>query len=237
MPQALVLQAATTFGAGILASLSPCVYPMIPITVGYIGSRSPGHVNRALGLFVLGQSITFTLLGVATVELGETLGFSSENRWINAGLGVFLVLMGLASLKGSLPGFLQRWSDRVQAFFTPAAPASAAEKKPPGFLRAALGPVALGAGAALVASPCTSPILGGVLALIASTGTVLQGSLLMFAYALGFSGILALASGGLLNLRKLPRSGPWLGYLHRVSVVLLLGSGLYYLYKGLATYA
>jgi cytochrome c biogenesis protein CcdA len=227
MPSSLLFQATTTFGAGVLASLSPCVYPLLPITVGFVGSRGSGGTGRALGLFVLGQSVTFALMGWVTVQLGETLGFASESGAINIALGAFVLLMGVFSLRGSLPAFLVKGGDRAQAFLS-----RGAYSGRPG----SWAPLALGAGAALVASPCTSPILGGVLTLIASAGTALRGSLLMFAYALGFSGMLALAAAGLLNLRRLPRSGPWLIYLHRASIAILFACGFYYLYRGVASH-
>ena len=222
----LGIRTLTTLGAGMLASLSPCVYPLLPITLGYVGSRAPGQVRRALAYYVLGQTITFTTLGILTVELGETLGFSSERRGVNLALGLFLIAMAAASRRGNLPEFVRRGGDWIQNRI-----GGSRAEIPRG--NVGWSSIGLGAGTALIASPCTSPILGGVLGTIATAGTLLQGVWLMLAYSVGFSGLVALVAAGLLNLKTLPRSGRWLQVSHAVSVALLFSAGLYYCGKAI----
>jgi cytochrome c biogenesis protein CcdA len=219
MSEHFFIQVFSAFGAGFLASLSPCVYPMLPITVGYFGRGEDQGQNKKVGFFVLGQVITLTILGVVAVTLGETFGFSSESRSINIFVGIFLLLMGLLSIKGKLPGFLGGLNQKFNNLGTSPKTNS-------------LSALLLGIGSALVTSPCTTPILSAVLAMMATAGTLFKGTTVMFFYSLGFSAFLALISLGVLNLKKLPKSGQWMVYLHKISAILLIVIGVYYICRG-----
>jgi thiol:disulfide interchange protein DsbD len=222
MTQNIFLQILSAFGAGFIASLSPCVYPMLPITVGYFGRKeSYGH-KVMVAFFVVGQVVTLTVLGLVAVRLGETFGFSTESKSINIFVGVFLFVMGLFTLMASgknLPKFLNRLNNKINEI---------GSKQNRGLIE----PFILGVGAALVTSPCTTPILSAVLALMATSSTLFRGTTIMFFYALGFSCFLALVSLGMLNLKKLPRSGVWMQYVHKISGVLLVLTGMYYVARG-----
>ena len=207
------------FGAGLLASLSPCVYPLIPITVGFLGTNSAtgGKTSRSrLLLFSAGQTLCFVLLGYAAVTLGETFGFSSESRGIRIALGALLIVFGLVSLLGKLPSFALKWNN-VSAGLGVKLPGGATA-------------FALGIGSALVASPCSSPVLAGVLTMMASSATLLQGALLMTVYGLGFSLVFVLIGLGLARLKSLPRAGAWMVGFHRLSSAVLLVAGTYFLF-------
>ena len=95
-----------------------------------------------------------------------------------------------------------------------------------------LFPLVIGISSALVASPCSSPILGSVLTTLASSGNSLQGMILMLSYAVGASLIFLVLGIGLIKIQKLPRAGEWLNVFHKVSGVLILASGLYFAYLG-----
>ncbi len=208
------------FSAGLLASLSPCVYPLIPITVGFLGTNSATGAKASRSrilLFSAGQTLSFVLLGYIAVSLGETFGFSSESRGVRVAIGISLILFGLVSLLGRLPSFALRWNSVSTGFGS----------KLPGGLWA----FAMGVGSALIASPCSSPVLAGMLTMMASTTTVLQGAALMACYGLGFSLVFVLIGLGLARLKSLPRAGAWMVGFHRASSVVLLIAGGYFLYS------
>jgi thiol:disulfide interchange protein DsbD len=200
-----------TFGTGVLASLSPCVYPILPITVGFLTGQAGERRRSRVVWYAVGQSLTFGCLGVVAVLAGETLGFSSESPAVNLAMGTLLVAAAAISALGRVPAFLQRL----------------------GPSRAAVGGTmeafALGAGSALLVSPCTSPILAGVLAMMATASQLWTGVVLMLIYSFGFS-FLFLVLG--LGLVRLPRSGRWMVWFHRLSAALLTAAGGYYLARG-----
>ena len=207
------------FGAGLLASLSPCVYPLIPITVGYFGTQTESRKCLNIFIYACGQVFSFVAIGAFAVWAGETLGFSSESKEVNLTVGILLILAGVWSFFGKMPAVFYRLS-----IF----------KKVSGVLGSVKGPFGaflLGAGSALVASPCTTPILGGILAMMASSATLIKGLFLMFFYALGFTSLFLALGLGLLNLKRLPKSGMWLQYLNRASSALLVIAGSYYIWK------
>ncbi len=218
----LAIQAASAFGAGILASLSPCVYPLIPVTVGFIGAQSSAGIKyrRKLLAFLLGQVVVMTALGVITVSLGETLGFTAEDPKVRRSVGILLLLFGVFALVGKLPAFFDRINAKSQKM---------GEGKAGSLLSAFL----LGVGSALLASPCTTPILSGILALIASSQTLLSGTFLMFSYSIGFVFLFGVIGFCLLKANSLPRSGTWMNYVHKVGGILLVLAGFYYLYLGI----
>lgn len=220
-----LFQAAGIFGAGVLTSLSPCVYPMIPITVGYLGSNSDGVNSQRTKVisFFFGQVLAFTFLGVAAASLGEILGFSSEIPSVQLVTGLLLITMAIFSMGGKLPSFMSKWN-QAKVFQTGI---DSKTSKTTAFFQALL----MGAVSALVASPCTSPVLGGVLASIAQAENLYLGTALMALYATGMSLIFLLLGLGLVNIKKLPRSGDWLNKLHKVSGVVLIAGGVYYVYQ------
>ena len=243
-PDTPLLALSLAFGTGLLASLSPCIYPIIPITLGYLGSQTNTHKKWNVLLYAFGQIFTLVALSAFTVSSGETLGFSSESRWVSLCVGLVLILAGIMSWMERLPSFLSRALDGKflsKSRFT-----------------GLTGAAVLGSGSVLVASPCTTPILAGILAVIASSGTstgigvanaasagpsqagiasgalsigasnYLWGLTLMFSYALGFSVLFLLLGLGFVNLKRLPRAGSWLRVINRGSAVLLFLAGFYY---------
>ncbi len=206
------------FGAGLLASLSPCVYPLIPITVGFLGSNSKSGNRSRLLAFSGGQTLTFVLLGILAVKAGETFGFSSESRAVHIGVGLLLLASGLFSLMGRLPSFASRWN-------------LISTKLGSGKVTGTAGAVAVGVGSALIASPCSSPILAGVLAMMASASTLAHGAFLMALYGIGFSFVFILIGLGVAKLSALPRSGRWMNLAHKLGSLLLIAAGAFFLVR------
>lgn len=211
------IQLAGAFGAGLATSLSPCVYPMIPITVGFLGSGAVGAAKkkRVFGFF-LGQVAAFTALGVVAVTLGEVFGFSSEIPAVQIGMGVLLLAMAAMSGFEKLPSFFYRLNNLQGQ----------------GDASTFGGAFLVGAGSAAVASPCTSPVIGGVLAALSQVEERAWAMVLMFAFAVGLSFLFLLLGMGFARASDLPRAGGWMRRVHQGSAILLAIGGVYSLARG-----
>jgi cytochrome c-type biogenesis protein len=155
------------FVAGLVSASSPCVLAAIPLIIGYVGGYSEGNRARAAvysAVFVLGISLTFTVLGAAASYAGQLLGLLGD--WLIYGFAAIAVIMGL-HLMGivSVPLPFQR-SVQVKS-------------------RGLVGAFLLGLLTGAVSSPCATPVLAVILGYVSSEGDVLYGSLLLFAYAVG----------------------------------------------------
>ncbi len=214
----MVLSFFSAFGAGVLSSLSPCVYPMIPITLGYLGVQNNNEKKyQKIILFFVGQVLAFTAIGLLAVRLGDTFGFTSEDSLVQKIIGGILILFGIVSLFNYLPSFMLKlnsnsFSSRVSK-------------------DQVLFPLIIGMSSALMASPCSSPILGSVLATLAGEGSYLVGIVMMLAYSVGASCLFLILGLGLWRLQSLPRAGNWMNHIHRLSSVIMIIAGLYYLYQ------
>jgi thiol:disulfide interchange protein DsbD len=213
----LLLTALIVFAGGVAVSLTPCVYPMIPITLGIIGARSAGQ-KPIIGflrssVFVLGIAAVYTALGFFAVRTGRTFGFVFQNAWFIAFIALFFVAMGLSMLD----------------LFTIQMPASLAGKLQSGANRGGyVGAFLLGLVTGVVASPCGSPVLLGVLAIAAESGRGAVGVTLLFSYALGL-GLLFLVLGTFpAFLHRMPKSGVWMEDVKKALGLVLIGVGVYY---------
>jgi cytochrome c biogenesis protein CcdA len=167
-------------------------------------------------LYFLGQTIALVGMGVASVWLGEALGFTSQDPRINLIVGVFLMLAGIIGLAGKIPFFqsswnnsgLLRWLNSFDGYFAP---------------------LFVGLAAVLVMSPCTTPLLSTVLALTSTTESASWGMAAMVSYSVGFSAVVLALGFGLMSVRKMPRSGPWLNGIHYLGCAALLGAGVYFI--------
>ncbi|MEZ0391288.1 MAG: cytochrome c biogenesis protein CcdA [Pseudobdellovibrionaceae bacterium] len=203
---------------GFLTSFTPCVYPMVPITLAVLGreahARSRWQSFLVSVMYVLGIAFTFSLLGILAASTGALFGSFMSSPWI---LGfvclVFFVMslsmFGLFELQA--PQFLR---DGVLSHMQ---------------LHGYLGAFITGLLAGLIASPCVGPVLVGVLTFVAQTQNLWLGFWLLFTYAIGM-GLIFLALGLSTNLTKLlPKSGAWMNRIKIFFGVLLLGASIYYL--------
>ena len=192
---------AVVFAAGVLTSFTPCVYPMIPVTVTYIGGAAAGKRSRAFSLsstYVLGMALIYAALGVVTAMLGKTFGSFTRNPWIFGGVGLVVVIFGIFMLDiVTVP--VPRIFSGVQSAGT----------RRGGYLGALL----VGVAAGFVAAPCTAPVLGLLLVYVAQTKNVLWGGTLLFVFALGLGTLLLLVGifSGLMS--NLPRAGAWMKWI------------------------
>lgn len=201
------------FVAGFLTSLSPCVYPMIPITLAVLsrGSEKRGKLSQLkFSLFyVFGIATTFSILGLAAAQFGFLFGSLLNQTWILALISLVLFVMGI-----SLLGFFD--------IRPPALLMRVASAKNAGGLQ---GAYISGLFFGVVASPCVGPILVAILAWVSSTQNPGLGFILLFVYALGL-GILFILLG--LFSQSLPKSGRWMDYVKKAMGVLVIGVSLYY---------
>jgi cytochrome c-type biogenesis protein len=204
------------FLGGAATGLNPCVYPTIPVIIGFIsGSRSQTKAKGlALALtFVLGLAITYVILGATASFVGSVLGLSHAGwNYIVAGV---CVAVGLV-MAGVLPLDFATW-----------APAQSKWSRMSGFV----GALVLGMLFGLVASPCAMPVLALIVALIASKGQVAYGSVLMFFYALGHGlplVIIGTVTGALTSLERFTKYSVTF---QRVGGWMLIGVAAYLVWK------
>jgi thioredoxin:protein disulfide reductase len=199
--------------AGFLTSLTPCVYPMIPITISVFGARGASSRARAFLLataYVAGIAVMFGTLGTTFALLGRAFGTFLANPFVVVPLAIFFFVMA-ASMFGAfdmaLPASLQDRLSRVGG-------------------RGFAGAFLMGLVGGLIAAPCTGPPLAGILAYVATTRDAGNGFLLLATYAAGI-GVPFWAIAGF--SMQLPRSGPWMNAVKSVFGVALVVAGLYYL--------
>jgi len=207
------------FVAGLATSLTPCVYPMIAITVSVFGARQAESRGRAALLstaFVLGIAALFTPLGVVSALTGSAFGSALSSAWVVGGLAALFAVMAL-SMFGlfdvALPSGLQTRLARLGGFG----------------LR---GAFVLGFVNGLIAAPCTGPVLAVLLTWVATTGHVGFGALALFVYAIGV-GVLFWFVGTFAV--TLPKSGRWVEWTKSVFGIAMLVLAFYYL-RGVLPY-
>lgn len=200
------------FAAGVLSAASPCVLAAIPLIIGFVGGYAEGNKARAAiysAVFVLGLSLTFTLLGAAAAYIGQLLGFLGN--WLFYGFAALAVLMGL-HLMGiiSVPLPFQR---------------SATVKS-----QGLTGALLLGLLTGTVSSPCATPVLAVVLGYVSSEGDILYGSMLLFVYAIGHCALIFAAglsvgiAESLINSRGVKN---WAVYAKKISGAVIVAAGIY----------
>jgi len=203
------------FGTGFLTSLTPCVYPMIPITLAIFGARGKDVTKRrAIALataYVFGMGVTYAVLGVVFATIFGATGFGSQLSHPAVVIPLVVLFVAFAaSMFGAfeinLPSGLQARLNQIGG---------------KGFG----GAFAMGSVGGLIAAPCTGPFLGGLLAFTAKTSAVGGGSML-FVYAMGM-GVLfwVLAAFAL----ALPKSGAWMDAVKSIGGVLMLLAAIYFL--------
>lgn len=199
------------FAAGIGTSLTPCVYPLIPVTLAIFGAGTHCHSKlRAVGLgaaYVFGIALTFTLLGVVSAQTGAVFGSFLGHPIVVFALCAFLVLMALFTLEIIHLPFVSR----VQQ--------SACKIGGGGYW----GSFLMGTASGPVAAPCVGPVLVTYLTLAAESQNVTWGALLLFSYSLGF-GLLFFVLALFPSLTKrLPKPGHWMNYVKfTIAAALLL---------------
>lgn len=205
------------FLAGILTSFTPCIFPMIPITLSILGhdSHNKSRVQNILRsvFYVLGIAVTYSSLGVVAALTGAIFGQALQNKWVLSSLVGLFVLMAISmwgAFELQVPAFIRnRFGTGKSQGYT--------------------GAFFMGMVAGIVASPCVGPVLVSILSFVSTTQNAVLGFSLLFTYALGL-GLIFIAIGASSNiLKKLPRSGPWMEFIKFTLGLLMIGVALYYL--------
>jgi len=215
-----VVALATLFGAGVLTSLTPCIYPMIPITAGLIGGASAGQASRArvVGLtlaYVSGLALFYAILGLIAGLTGSLFGTVSSSPWARLAIGVVLVVFGSAMLDVfpvAAPGRLVQWASRLGG-------------------GSYAGVFLLGATSGIVAAPCGAPAFAVVLTWVATTGSGTLGFIYLFVFSLGMTALLVAVGIFSGTASVLPRAGRWMVYVKKAAGVIMLGMAGYYFYQ------
>jgi thiol:disulfide interchange protein DsbD len=210
------------FGAGVLTSLTPCIYPMIPITAAIVGGQSVGAETAAPSrwrpvaltlAYVLGVALVYSALGLFAGLTGSLFGAISTNPWALLVMGNVLLLAALAMLD-------------VVPVRVPTALLNRAATAGAGGRYA--GVFVMGAVSGLVAAPCGAPVMAAVLTWVATTHSAALGFLYLFVFSLGMCAVLVAVGVSSGTLARLPRAGTWMVWIKRVFAIAMVGAAEYY---------
>ena len=206
------------FLGGMLLSFTPCVYPLLPVTAGYIGISAGGSKLRGFFLsfiYVTGLALVYSLLGLFAVLTGNMFGKVSSNPWTMGAVGLIFIAFGLSLFNAfslCFPSLIKKIKFKKKGPFSI-------------FI--------LGMISGLVASPCVAPALGSILVYLAVSKNVFYGMtlLLVFAYGMGLTLILV----GIFStmLLHLPKLGRWMLIIEKICASVLIGVGIYFIFTAI----
>ncbi len=208
------------FAAGLATSLTPCIYPMVPITAGILGGasaqgRTRGRTALVTAAYILGLALVYATLGLIAGLSGTLFGTISSNPWAYFIFGNLLLLSALAMLDVlplNAPARLLSWASRLGSDSLGAA-----------FL--------MGATSGLVAAPCGAPAFAAVLTWVAATQSAVWGFAYLFVFSLGMTAVLVAVGLFAGTLAALPRAGAWMRWIKRGAATLMIAMAEYYFVK------
>ncbi len=200
-----------------MISFTPCVYPLIPISVSYISVKSNSKFKGFILslIYVTGIAFTYSILGLVASLTGKIFGDISSHPLTYLIVGVAIVVFGFSmldlfniSLGASFNRSLLKKKGHLSVFF-------------------------LGITSGFLVSPCLTPVLGSILSYLATRKNIFYGMSLLavFAYGMGLVLILSGTFAGI--LANLPKSGKWMVYFKKAMGILLMAMGLYFIYTGI----
>lgn len=211
------------FLAGVLTSLTPCIYPMIPITAAIVGGQSLGEEkaprSRTILLtlsYVVGLAVVYATLGVLAGVSGTIFGTVSSNPWLYFAMANLLMIAALSML------------DVIPIRLPSALVAKASTAGTAGRVSGAL---VMGAVSGLVAAPCSAPVMAAVLTWVTTTQRAALGFVYLLSFSLGMCALLVavgLFSG---SVSRLPKAGAWMVWVKRAFALIMIGVAEYYLVK------
>jgi len=208
---------AVAFGGGLLASLSPCLYPMIPITLSIVGGTRASSRRQRVGLalvYVAGLASTYSLLGLVAGLTGTMFGSISTNPWLYFAMANVMLLaaaMMADVIAVPIPASIQQRAASI------------------GTGGRVGGAFAMGAVSGLVAAPCGAPVMAGILTWVTTTRSGVLGFLYLLAFSLGMCALLLVLAALADTALRLPRPGRWMTGVKRLFALVLLGVAEYYL--------
>ena len=208
------------FLAGVVTSVTPCVYPMIPITIGILGgagaeTRSRRRTVLYTLLYALGLALVYASLGLLAGLTGTLFGTVSANRWAYLTMGTLLLVAALAMLDVfavAAPARLLAWAGRFGA-------------KSPGSV------FLMGATSGLVAAPCGAPAFAAVLTYVGNSRSAGLGFLYLLVFSLGMTALLIAVGLSAGALAALPRAGKWMSGVKKAAGIVILAMAEYYFVK------
>jgi thiol:disulfide interchange protein DsbD len=212
-----LLALVTLFVAGVLTSLTPCIYPMIPITASVIsGTAKEGQTKgRTAGLtltYAVGMATLYALLGLVAGLTGTLFGTVSASPWALLGIGNLLLLFSLFMLEVfpvPVPKRLMGWAG-----------AQSGRSYGAVFL--------LGASSGVVAAPCGAPAFAMVLTWVAATQAGIMGFVYLFTFSLGMTALLVVVGLFSGTVALLPRSGKWMVWMKKGAGIVMIAVAQYY---------
>ena len=209
------------FIAGVLTSLAPCIYPMIPITAAIVGGSTVGDVPRPRSrtvlltfTYVIGLALAYASLGLFAGLTGTLFGSVSTNPWLYFAMANLLIIAALAMLD-VIPVRVPAW------LLTRAATA--------GEGGSVYGVFVMGAASGLIAAPCSAPVMAAVLTWVTATRSGVLGFIYLFVFSLGMCTILVMVGLFSGTVARLPRAGAWMRWVKRIFALIMLGVAEYYL--------
>lgn len=212
----LLLSFLSVFLAGILTSFTPCIFPMLPITISILGYHAD-HKNRLHNFsralaYVLGIAITYSSLGVVAALTGSLFGSAFTNKYVVSAMVVLFSAMALS----------------MWGVFEIQSPAFIRNRLGTGKSRGLSGAFFMGMVAGIVASPCVGPVLVSILSYVSTTKDVVLGFSLLFTFAMGLGLIFIVIGVFSSALKMLPKSGKWMEFIKFVLGAGMWGAALYY---------
>ncbi len=201
---------------GVLVSFTPCVYPVIPMTVAYIGGQSSGSKIKGFVLsifYVFGMALTYTFLGSFAALSGKLFGQIQTNPWTYFTVANICILLGLSMLEVftiPLPRFLTKFQPK--------------DKK-----KGILGSLLVGAASGLVLGPCTAPVLAVLLGFVATRQNIIFGMGLLFVFAFGMGTLLIVLGTFTGLLANIPKADMWMVRVKKVFGWILIAMAEYFL--------
>jgi len=202
------------FLGGLALNLTPCVYPMIPITITYFGGQAQGKKGSIIAhscLYVVGMAVTYSILGVMAAKTGSLFGAALQYPPVLVGITLVMVVLALSMFdvyELRMPQFLNRFAGSSQKGFW--------------------GTLLMGLTVGIVAAPCIGPFVLGLLTYVGNRGNIFLGFALFFVLALGLGVpflVLGVFSG---SIRRLPRSGAWMVWVRKIFGFILLAMAVYF---------
>jgi thiol:disulfide interchange protein DsbD len=219
LQESVLLAFLAAYAGGVLISFTPCTYPLIPVTVGFIGAQGPTSKLRGFVLsifYVGGLALTYSLLGALAALSGKLFGQIQTTTWTYFIMANLCLFMGLAMLDVftislPIPQKIMKLSSN---------------KDKRGFFSSFL----IGAASGVVIGPCTAPVLAVLLGYVAMQTNLLLGLSLLFIFAFGMGTLLIILGTFAGFISSLPQSGKWMTKIKFVFGLILIGAAEYFLY-------
>lgn len=209
-----LLSIPVAYAGGVLASLTPCVYPMIPIVIGVIGASNIESKSKGFTLslsYALGLSLVYALMGIFASVTGRFFGEIATSPWSYLVFGNLCLFLALWMMEWiNIPLFSSVKTNNRKGH---------------------IGVFITGALSGLVAAPCTSPVLAGLLIYVSGTKDMVFGGLMLMSFSLGMTTLLVLIGTFSGAVKALPRPGIWMVRVKKGLALTLFAISEYFLIK------